>query len=212
MPIQILFQDPLSFIAWIAAITISLTVHEYCHALSAFLLGDKTAQREGRLTLNPLAHIDWFGFITLVLVGIGWGKPVPFNPYNLKHQKWGPSIIAIAGPLSNLLMVGLSFGVIKILQIFTSLGSSNLLLQFLFLVVLVNIVLLLFNLIPLPPLDGSKLLFALLAAPKYLKIRYFLETRGPLILLFLIIADSFFGIHILSGMFNWVIFKIGLLI
>src|SRR3989339_1829095 len=98
-----LLQDPPLLIIVPLAIIIVISLHEFSHALMGYLLGDKTAEHEGRLTLNPLAHLDPFGTVMLLLVGFGWGKPVPFNPYNLKFQKWGPAWIALAGPLSNFL-------------------------------------------------------------------------------------------------------------
>jgi Zn-dependent protease len=207
-----LLQSPLGFFVWIGAILIALTIHEFSHALAAYSLGDRTAKDVGRLTLNPLAHIDWIGLLALIFIGIGWGKPVPFNPYNLRNQKWGPSIVAFAGPVSNLVMASLCFGILKFLKIFTALSAANLLVQFLFVLLLIDVVLMLFNLIPIPPLDGSKFLFAILAAPKYSNARHFLETKGTLILLLIILADSFLGIHILSSFFSWVIIEISSLI
>lgn len=207
-----LLQSSLGFLVWIGVILIALTVHEFSHALAAYSLGDSTAKDAGRLTLNPLAHIDWIGLLALIFVGIGWGKPVPFNPYNLRNQKWGPSVVAFAGPFSNLLIASLCFGLLKFFRIVVHLPITNLLVQFLFVLLFIDIVLMLFNLIPVPPLDGSKFLLSILAAPKYSKIRYFLETRGPIILLVIILADNFLNINILSGFFNWVIINISKLI
>lgn len=211
-PFQLLLDSPLGFFIWIGAILIALTIHEFSHALAAYSLGDTTAKDAGRLTLNPLSHIDWIGLLALIFIGIGWGKPVPFNPYNLRNQKWGPTIVAFAGPLANFTMASLSFGVLKFLKIIVQLPVTNLLVQFLFVLLFIDIVLMLFNLIPIPPLDGSKFLFAILSAPKYFRTRQWLETRGTLILLLIILADSFLGIHILSGFFNWVIINISKLI
>ena len=212
MPFEMLLQSPFGFIIWLGAILIVLTIHEFSHALAAYSLGDETAKDAGRLTLNPLAHIDWLGLLTLIFIGIGWGKPVPFNPYNLRNQKWGPSIIALAGPFSNFITALLCFVILKLLKITSLLPATNLLIQFLFVLLFLNVVLMLFNLIPIPPLDGSKFLFAILSAPKYTNIRSWFETRGTLILLLIILADSFLGIHILSGFFEWVIIKISELI
>lgn len=192
-----LFVDPYVTVATLVAFLFALSFHEASHAFAAFLLGDRTAQREKRLTLNPLAHIDWTGFLMLVTVGFGWGKPVPFNPYNLKWQRVGPALIAAAGPVSNFL-----FGTIATLLylvFFRSLGPTNLLTTFFAMLAIMNMLLGLFNLIPLPPLDGSKALFAALAAPKYAHIRTFLEQRGPFILLGLVLLDLFLGINV----FGW---------
>ncbi len=174
----------------------------------AFALGDRTAERDGRLTLNPVAHVDMLGFLALITVGFGWGKPVPFNPYNLKYQKWGPTFVALAGPLSNLL-----FGTFCVLlggDVFTNtpglLGqlfgwsSGNLLVTLLSFMGYLNFLLLLFNLIPLPPLDGSKVLLTLLSSDAHRGTRQALEQYGPMLLLGLMILDSASGI----GFFGWI--------
>lgn len=204
MPISLLAESPFGFVAWVAAIIIALTVHEFMHALASTWLGDPTAEREGRLSLNPMAHVDWLGFFALVLVGFGWGKPVPYNPYNLKYKKWGSAIVAIAGPASNLLMAILAALTLRLLGVYADLPPENLLIQFLFLLLGINVVLMCFNLIPIPPLDGSKLLFAILDSHKYDSLKYNLETRGPIILLTIIILDNFLGVGILSGVFGFV--------
>jgi Zn-dependent protease len=203
MPINLLFTNPIYFAAWVAAILIALTVHEFCHALTAYLLGDQTAQRMGRLTLNPIAHLDPFGFIALVLVGFGWGKPVPYNPYNLRYPKWGSTIVAAAGPVSNILSVVVFGTVLKLIAPYFPAG--NMLTEFLMLLVVLNLILCLFNLIPIPPLDGSKFLLSALAAPKYYKLRYKLETQGPIILLAFIVLDTLSGLNILSTIFSFAI-------
>ena len=105
MILGLLFSQPVLFIAWIAAILVALSVHEFSHALAGTVLGDNTAKNMGRLTLNPLAHLDMIGTLMLLIVGFGWGKPVPFNPFNLKYPKWGPAIVALAGPFANLICV-----------------------------------------------------------------------------------------------------------
>ena len=143
-------------------IVFSAVFHEYCHGWMAYSLGDPTAKYAGRLTLNPLKHIDPIGTVVLPLFllffaggFIGWAKPVPYNPYNLKDQRWGSTKVAVAGPGANVLLalaIGLSLRFLPV---------SGLALVALHWVVFVNIFLALFNLIPLPPLDGSKLLFDL---------------------------------------------------
>ncbi len=193
-----LFSDPLMGMATLLAFLFALSFHEASHAFAAFLLGDRTAQRENRLTLNPLSHIDWTGFLMLVTVGFGWGKPVPFNPYNLRHQRIGPALIAAAGPISNFLLGTVATFVYLLL--FRSLGPTNLLTAFFAMLAIMNMLLGLFNLIPLPPLDGSKALFAALAAPKYAHIRTFLEQRGPFILLGLVILNLVTGLNA----FGWI--------
>lgn len=189
MFIQLLLASPALAFAWALAIFFSLTVHEFSHALVAKLRGDRTAEREGRLTLNPVAHIDPIGLIMLFVVGFGWAKPVPFNPYNLKDPKWDSVRIALAGPASNLIMAGASGLALRILMGNGIIDGLNLLSIFLFLMVLLNLFLLFFNIVPIHPLDGSKLFFALFDKPKYTQLRNFVAIRGPQILLLLIIIS-----------------------
>ena len=180
-------EQPSLLLAWIVAIVAVLSVHEFSHALASYLLGDSTAKHSGRLTLNPMSHISWVGFLMLLMVGFGWGKPVPFNPYNLKYPRFGPAIVAVAGPASNILMAILAIIVLKLIIIFELIGVTNLLFQFIYLFIVINAILAVFNLIPLPPLDGSKILFSFISSPKYAQIRETLEYRGPYIILGIII-------------------------
>ncbi|MFA5935535.1 MAG: site-2 protease family protein [Patescibacteria group bacterium] len=205
-----LFQNPLYFVIWIAAIMIALTVHEFSHALASTLLGDQTAKRLGRLTLNPASHIDPFGLLALIAVGFGWGKPVPFNPYNLRNQQWGPVAIAFAGPAMNLFVGMIAALVLRI--VLPLLGDANLLVQFLFLSIYLNFALLLFNLIPIPPLDGSKLLLALLRGPDANRQRMWLETRGPWLLMGVLLADMFLNLGIFSSLFSVITHVINLVV
>jgi len=147
----------------------SAIIHEYAHAWTADFLGDPTAKRAGRLTLNPLAHIDPWGtilmpiFLSLVSGGkflFAYAKPVPFNPYNLRNQKHGAGLVALAGPLANLLIATV-FGLI------IRFYPSNSFTSFLGIIVYANILLAVFNLLPIPPLDGSKVLFAFLPSRFY---------------------------------------------
>lgn len=155
-----------SFIFSIAVLIISVVVHEVSHGWMAYVLGDPTAKLAGRLTLNPIKHIDPIGSILVPLVlsllpgGVifGWAKPVPYNPYNLQAGKYGPAYVAAAGPLSNLL-IALIFGlVLRFGWAVTFFGPT--VAPILTSIVLVNIMLALFNLIPVPPLDGSTILFS----------------------------------------------------
>ena len=151
-------------------IVLSATFHEYAHGFIAYKLGDSTAKDQGRLTLNPLAHIDLWGTVIIPLfllfyggVFIGWAKPVPYNPYNLKDQKYGSLKVGIAGPSANLI-IALILGIFLRI-IFTGVFGSGIFSEFFLtavaLIVYINIFLALFNLIPLPPLDGSKVLMDL---------------------------------------------------
>lgn len=188
------------FFAWVVAMVVAITIHEFSHALAGTLLGDSTAKLQGRLTLNPLAHLDLWGTLLLLFVGFGWGKPVPFNPYNLKRPKLGSAIIAVAGPFSNLVMVILFSLVLKYIYPLIGLGESNALFQFLYTLILINAILMAFNIIPVPPLDGSKVLFMVLPASME-RVRIFLEKYGFFILIgLLLIAGDLF-----SRFFYWII-------
>lgn len=202
-------DNPILLLAWLFAVVITLTVHEFCHALVANSLGDSTARDAGRLTLNPLPHVSWLGLVTLLLIGFGWGNPVPFNPYNLKWQRFGPAAVALAGPASNFVMAVLCAVALRVLVAGQMIGPENLLSQFIQMMFILNIALMVFNLIPVPPLDGSKVLFAIFNDSRYLAMHEFLETRGTTLLLLLIVADNFFGINILSGILGFFINLIG---
>lgn len=150
----------------IVILVISVVIHEVAHGVMAYWLGDSTAKLAGRLTLNPLPHIDPIGsigvplFMALASGGsfiVGWAKPVPYNPYNLKAGKWGPAYVAAAGPASNLILASI-FGLIFRFGLVANPQMAALVLQ----IVFINILLAVFNLIPIPPLDGSKVLFSAL--------------------------------------------------
>ncbi len=189
MLLQLLFASPAIAAAWLAAILISLTVHEFSHALVAKWRGDKTGEREGRLTLNPLAHLDPIGFIPLVLFGFGWAKPVPYNPYNLKSPTWDSVAVALAGPVSNFILAVIAAFALHALVGNQTITSINLLTVFLFLAILINLFLLFFNVVPIHPLDGSKLFFALFDHPRYQRLREFVAFRGPQILITLVLIS-----------------------
>ena len=192
-------NDPIIFIFQLATLILSVVIHEVSHGLIAYRLGDNTAKDMGRLTLNPIKHLDFFGSflfpLVLFLFGspvlFGWAKPVPYNPYNLKDPQKGGGLIAAAGPISNL-SVAVVFGIIlKIFSATNFMASPAML--FLQIIILINVSLAIFNLVPIPPLDGSKILFAFLP-PRYLKAQIFLERYGFLLLLLFI----FFGIRLIQ--------------
>ena len=202
MILGLLFEQPMIFVAWLIAIIFSLTIHEFAHALAATLQGDPTSKSMGRLTLNPIAHIDVIGFLSLLLVGFGWGKPVPVNPIYFKDGKKGDILVSLAGPLANLIAI-IFFGiVIRIIASLNIVEPGNLMIQFLFFIVMINIVLMVFNLIPLPPLDGSHVLFHLLPS-KFNEFKHNLSKNGHWYLLMFIFADRFLNLGILSNLFSF---------
>lgn len=172
----------------VLVILVSMTLHEAMHAFVGYWLGDNTAKHQGRLTLNPIKHIDPFLTIilpvTLAIVGapiFGGAKPVPFNPHNIKWGEWGAALIAIAGPLTNLIISFVVFG----LWVITGATDSGVFYQVVYTAVLVNLGFFIFNIIPLPPLDGSRVLYAL--APEF--VRRVMETleRYGLIVVFALV-------------------------
>ena len=159
-----MFGDPYQIAVVAVVILFVLTVHEFSHALAADYLGDDTARRLGRLTLNPLAHLDFLGTALFFIAGFGWAKPVPVNPYNLRDPKKDMIVIAAAGPLSNLLTAVIGgFAIRAAMEGGLFLPQTGELAQkILVLLVLYSITLAVFNLIPIPPLDGSRILYGIL--------------------------------------------------
>ena len=202
--LSLLFSNPLLFIVVLLAIIVALSFHESAHAFVAYKLGDMTAQRMGRLTLNPLSHIDWYGLLLLVVVGFGWGKPVPFNPHNLRLPKWGPVMVAFAGPFSNLLLAVVFSLVFSVIATTRALEPNNALMIFLGFSVIINLALMFFNLIPIPPLDGSKLLLTALDKPQHAELRYRLETQGMWILIAVLVIDAVLNLGVFSTLFAFV--------
>lgn len=192
----------------LCAFFISLTVHEFSHALAAYAQGDRTAQEAGRLTLNPLAHIDPIG--TVLLPGLlllsgspilfGWARPVPFNPLNLRNGRIGSLLVGLAGPLSNIAMC-IIFGIALKLALYVY-EPSNLLILFFSTLMVINFVLGVFNLIPIPPLDGSRILEAI-APQRFFPLIAFLEQYGSYLLIALLIINAtvypFLGIILENG-------------
>ncbi len=170
----------------------SVVIHEVSHGYSARALGDQTAEYEGRLTLNPFKHLDPVGSVLVPLISyfmggfiIGWAKPVPYNPYNLRPGRWSEALVALAGPASNL-CVALIFSLFLRLILAGEVAfATPALVSIVTLIVFINIVLAVFNLMPVPPLDGSKLLFALFPE-KIMKFRAFFEQNSLVLILFFI--------------------------
>ena len=192
------FGEKILYVLIIAfCVLLTLTVHELFHGLSAYWMGDKTAKASGRLSLNPLHHMDPFGALCLFLFGFGWAKPVPINPWNFKHKKGGMAISALAGPLSNFIFAFIAeIGVIILGNLSFSSDTSFIfkLAEVTYIIcsylAILNIGLGIFNLIPIPPLDGSKILNAILPREIYFKIMEY-ERYGFIVLLILINLPGF---------------------
>lgn len=180
-------MDIISLVFYFIIIIPSAIIHEYAHGWAADALGDPTARYAGRLTIDPRAHIDKWGTIIMpialfVLTGgkflFAYAKPVPYNPYNLRLPKWGPAIVGVAGPAANFLLAA-AFALV--LRFFPSAMFS----EFVGIIVYANLMLMIFNLLPLPPLDGSKILYALLPDSAH-NVRLFLDKWGFVIMLFFV--------------------------
>ncbi len=205
----------ITFLYTLPALVLSLSIHEYAHAWVAYKLGDISQKIRGRLTLNPLAHIDPIGFIAIVLVGVGWGKPVTVDDRNFKDSRKGMMLTSLAGPASNLLLAILVTLVLKLLMIFgifnTMLNSNvgNILLSMLVYVIQFNIVFGIFNLIPLPPLDGSKVL-AYFLPQKARGFMYTLERYSFIIIMIIYFTNltSYIiapGYNLVLKLINWIL-------
>lgn len=182
-------MNPLFFIFYFLIVIPSAIIHEYAHGWMADRLGDPTARYAGRLTLNPKAHIDLWGTILMPMLlyfGTGgsflfaYAKPVPYNPYNLKDQKNGPALVGLAGPMANLLLA-IAFAALLRLP----LGLNADLASFFYIIIRTNVMLMVFNLVPIPPLDGSKILYAILPDSAW-QLKQTLERYGFMFLLIFI--------------------------
>lgn len=180
------FSQPLYYLIVFCGLILALTIHEASHAFLANRLGDATAKAAGRLTLNPLAHLDLMGTLMLLLFRFGWGKPVPVNPLNFKNPRLDNFKVALAGPLSNLAVAVLLAAIKRLIGLPSSVLD---------IFILVNLILAVFNILPIPPLDGSKVLGIFLSPGAYFEI----ERLGPYILLAFLFV-SFVGVF---PLFDW---------
>ncbi len=172
------------FVLLFGALVVSLTIHEFAHAWAATKLGDLTAKSLGRLTLNPKSHLDTLGTFFLLFAGFGWGKPVPFNPYNLKHPKRDSALIALAGPASNILLAA-ALAIFYHFLTFTGIEFLDLARVFIRICIQYNLVLGIFNLIPVEPLDGFKIVNGVL--PHDLSMQWLqMRPYGLIVLLVLV--------------------------
>lgn len=193
--LPLLRTDPLAFVLLAASLIGAIGLHEYAHAVAADLQGDRLPRAMGRLTPNPIRHLDPIGTLMIVLIGFGWGKPVEFRPQALSSKRFGAAIVALAGPLMNLLLALLA--AIVFVRV-SEPGSRSVLEVFLGYFLSINVILAVFNLIPLPPLDGSRLLTIFLPPSRH-NIIFFLDRYGFLILLGLLF---FGGLTILGPITN----------
>ena len=183
------FGSLLDMLKRLAAVLLCLTVHETCHGLAAYALGDPTARRAHRLSLNPLRHIDWFGLLMMFAAGFGWAQPVPVDPNFFKKPKQGMALTALAGPVSNFLLAFLMLFAAKIIFSGASWTQTNeAIFDLMLTVAVLSIGLGLFNLVPIPPLDGSKVLFSVLPDRAYDQLMRY-ERYGMLLLFALVFFD-----------------------
>lgn len=187
-------SELISILVMIIPILLSISIHEYAHAYVAYKRGDYTQKRKGRLTLSPFAHIDIFGLISLLLIGFGWGKPVEVDDSNFKNRRKDMLLVSLAGPASNIIFAFVLTILLKILNIIPALDAfwnstyGMLFITMLFQTISLNIILAVFNMIPLPPLDGSRLLFYFLPS-KFRKIEFFLTQHSFIIFIILMITN-----------------------
>ena len=187
-----LLSNPLELVLYLVALICAIAFHEFSHAYVADYLGDPTPRLQGRLTLNPLAHLDPIGTIMLILVRFGWGKPVQFDPYNLRNPRRDSAIISLAGPLSNFLFATVCSLIIRLLLVtrlaLLSNSITGLIVYFVMALlqslILLNVMLGVFNLVPIHPLDGFKIVEGILPA-EYARQWHELEPYGLIFLLFL---------------------------
>jgi Zn-dependent protease len=184
-PLFWLRDDPQLFIAFVIAVIVGITFHEFSHAAVATLQGDQTARSQGRLTLNPISHLDPLGSIALIVAGFGWGRPVPFNPLHLRNR-WGAALVGLAGPAANFVLALASVIALRVLYAGAFDFEVNFSVRLLNMLVVFNVILGVFNLLPIPPLDGSRLL-SIFLPPSRQNIVYFLDQYGIFLLLGILI-------------------------
>jgi Zn-dependent protease len=182
--LNVLFNNPLVFIVWLAALVAAITVHEFAHAWTATKLGDPTPKIQGRLTLNPLAHMDPLGTLMLLIVRFGWGRPVQFDPFNLENPKRDAAIISLAGPASNLLFALVLSIILRLIN--GPFSPFSILTAIIPPFIYLNVILAIFNLIPIHPLDGGKILVGILPPKDAVQIDRFMSQYGIFILILMI--------------------------
>jgi Zn-dependent protease len=209
-PLELLRAEPLAFVMLAISLVLSLSLHEFSHAFVADLQGDRLPRAMGRVTINPVRHLDPLGTLLLLLVGFGWAKPVEFRPSALRSQRFGAAMVALAGPGMNLLLAVAGFIGLRLTGFdpFVSQGGlSGQLAVFWIYFSSINVLLAVFNLIPLPPLDGSRLLTIFLP-PKRQNIIYFLDKYGFFILIGLVLFGGFTFLEPIIGAVRRTIFNL----
>ena len=186
----------ISLAAFAVALIVGITVHEFSHAWSATQLGDNTARSQGRLSLNPVRHLDPLGTLLILVAGFGWGRPTPVSPSNIRiGERPGMAVVALAGPISNMVVATLAALPVQLGTL--SIASGSIDAQFLYQLVAWNIVLAVFNLLPIAPLDGFKVLLGIL--PRHLAAAFQRTERlGMVLLMVIVLVDVFTPIGILS--------------
>jgi len=192
--------EPQIIVLLIPALVFSLSFHEFAHAWMAYRLGDRTAAQMGRLTLNPISHLDPVGSIALLLMGFGWAKPVPVDSRYLKNPKEDMVKVAAAGPISNIILAIVAALVLRLL--FSTDFLTNSIKTFFIIFMQINITLAVFNLLPVSPLDGSQILSPFLEKKFGPEIVWKMQLYGPRILFFIILFSMMTNIHIFSFVIN----------
>ncbi|MBN1555408.1 MAG: site-2 protease family protein [Phycisphaerae bacterium] len=197
MLIELLQQNPVLFVLLVPVLLLSLTLHEFAHARIALAFGDPTALRAGRVSLNPLRHLDPIGTIMLLVAGFGWAKPVPVNPYNLHPRRIGDIMVSLAGPLSNLslaILAGCGLRVFIASPLMETLGERGILvIEALLIILSINVCLFTFNLLPLFPLDGHHILREMLPPEKQMGFMQWQMKYGMWTLLLLLAGPGLFS-------------------
>ena len=197
--IELVRIDPMAFVLVAVTLVFALSLHEYAHALAADLQGDRLPRAMGRLSLNPMRHLDPFGTLMILIAGFGWAKPVEFRPSALSSKRFGAAIVALAGPVTNLLLAIVAAFAFVALGEAGSIVRGDTLADFFTYFITINVFLAVFNLIPLPPLDGSRLLTIFLPPSKQ-NIIYFLDKYGFMILILIVLLGGF---TILDPVIEW---------